>query len=147
MSTIVADTICNQDGDIRIDAEDLVEGCAQGWINLSGIGFVNTGFTIRDQYNMNSVTDLGLGNYRFNFAQALFNNRYAVNVNIARQGGALLSNNIIVAEVDVPSMSTSSFEIVTYYYGSGAPTNLTAPFDPEGIYITCYATQNSLFLP
>ena len=147
MSTIVADTICNQDGDIRIDAEDLVEGCAQGWINLSGIGPVSTAFTIRDQYGINSVIDLGVGNYRFFFTQALANNRYAVNVNIARQGGALISNNIIVAEVDVPSMSVSSFDIITYYYGSGAPTNLSAPFDPEGIYITCYATQNSLFLP
>ena len=97
MSTIVADTICDQGGSIRIDTDDLVKGCAQGWINLSGIGPVSTAFTIRDTYNINSVTDLGVGNYRFFFAQALLNNRYAININIARPGGAVSNNNILYA--------------------------------------------------
>ena len=147
MSTIVADTICDRGGSISISTNNLVKGCAQGWINLSGIGPVSTAFTIRDTYNINSVTDLGVGNYRFFFAQPLLNNRYAININLARPGGAGANSNILSAEVDVPSMSTSSFEIHTHYYGLGSPANLTTPYDPDGIYITCYATQNSLFLP
>ncbi len=148
MSTIVADTICNQVGNIRFESNDLVKGCAQGWINLSGIGPVSTSFTIRDTYNINSVTDLGVGNYRFNFAQALLNNRYAININLARQGGAASGSNVLFAEVDLPSMSTSSFEIITNFYGLGAlVANESVPFDPDGIYITCYATQDSIFPP
>lgn len=148
MSSVVVDTLANAKGNIRFGTDDLVNGCAQGWINLSGIGPVSTALTVRAAFNISSIADLGVGNYRFSFTQPLLNDRYVVNVDIARLGGAASNNNIMSTEVDVPSMSTTSFEIITNYYGaSQTVAGQTNTFDPDGIYICCYASQGSIFLP
>lgn len=47
---------------------------ASAWVNFNGTGVV----TIRDSYNVSSITDNGVGDYTINFASALADTNYAV---------------------------------------------------------------------
>ena len=50
---------------------------ASAWVNFNGTGTV----AIRDQMNVSSITDNGVGNYTVNFATAMANANYSVSVN------------------------------------------------------------------
>ena len=47
---------------------------AKAWVHFNGTGTV----TINDHFNVSSITDIGTGNYKINFANALPNSNYAV---------------------------------------------------------------------
>ena len=47
---------------------------AQAWVNFRG----NSSVTIRDHANMNSVTDLSIGNYRVNFQVSMPDSNYCI---------------------------------------------------------------------
>lgn len=47
---------------------------ASAWVNFDGTGTV----TIRDSYNVSSVTDIGVGQYNINFSSVLENEDYVV---------------------------------------------------------------------
>lgn len=53
---------------------DKHQGAAKAWVNFDGTGTV----TIRDSYNVSSITDDGTGIYKINFATAMVNANYAV---------------------------------------------------------------------
>ena len=46
----------------------------QAWVNFNGTGTV----AIRDSHNVSSITDIGTGDYKVNFATSLNNTDYAV---------------------------------------------------------------------
>ena len=54
------------------------------WINFSGSGSVS----IRDDYNVSSITDNGTGNYTVVFTESLGNNIYAASVCCGGVGGS-----------------------------------------------------------
>lgn len=67
---------------MRVKADDSVEfpgGIANknqctAWVNFNGTGTVS----IRDSYNVSSITDNGTGDYTVNFASAMLNTNYSV---------------------------------------------------------------------
>lgn len=81
------------------------QGVAKAWVSFDGTGTVS----IRDSYNVSSITDLGTGQYRANFASALASGTYAV----GSTATSLLSNLAPVVGVIHRSALTSSFEFNT----------------------------------
>lgn len=84
------------------------------WVNFDGTGVVS----IRDSFNVSSITDLGVGRYTINFATALASADYSI---------ALTCSQYLSTSYDVASNLTSGtipattgFDVATGRYGSGA---------------------------
>jgi hypothetical protein len=61
------------DGTNTTSTTNCIRGSAKSWVNFNGIGTVS----IRDSYNVSSITDNGVGIYTVNFATAFANANYA----------------------------------------------------------------------
>lgn len=81
------------------------QASAKAWVSFNGTGAV----AIRDSYNVSSITDLGTGQYRANFASALANGNYAV----GSTATDVLSAAAAVVGVVHRSALTTSFEFNT----------------------------------
>tara|TARA_B110000285_G_C14971287_1_gene536705 strand:- start:689 stop:997 length:309 start_codon:yes stop_codon:yes gene_type:complete len=57
---------------------------AKAWVNINGVGTIS----IRNSYNVSSITDNGTGRYTANFATALPNTNY-----IGISGGGVYADN------------------------------------------------------
>ena len=106
---------------------------ASGWINFDGRGGATK--TIRDSYNINSVTDLGTGKYRITFTVAMGNPSYSVQGTCSKHVGAdgvsLVSD---VATVTVTSVTETYFDITTASVNAGS----TAKYDPEFVTLAIF---------
>ena len=76
MSTIKANTLLHSDGTTTnppaIPALD--QRMAKAWVSFQGTGSVS----IKDSYNVSSITDGGTGTYQVNYTNALTDTNYAV---------------------------------------------------------------------
>ena len=83
MSTIKANTLLHSDGSTTTQPSipALDQRMAKAWVNFNGTNTVS----IRDSYNVSSITDSGTGQYSINFSVALANANYSAS--------ALSSNN------------------------------------------------------
>ena len=138
MSTLKVDNLSNTNNTFGVSTNSIAEGYSKAWVNFNGTGTI----VIRDQFNVNSITDLGLGDYRVNFTTPLANNRYATNVDIARLGGASSNSNIIIAEVDQASYSTTSVRFLAVYLGTGGSATNSLSWDPGACFVSCHASPN-----
>lgn len=86
MSTIKVTNIQDTSGNNQSTSEQLAYGRAKAWINFNGSGTVET----RDDFNINSLTDNGTGDYTITFDTAFANNDYALvtNQRLDTSGGA-----------------------------------------------------------
>ena len=86
MSTIKVNNLQNASGGSNSTPEEIEQGRAKAWINFDGSGTVS----IRDSFNVSTLTDNGTGDYTFNFTSAMSNNDYAVvtNQRLDTSGGA-----------------------------------------------------------
>lgn len=66
MSTIKATTLSNLAGDKSISTDRVAHGTAFAWVEWNGTGTPS----ITRAYNVSSITDLGVGQHRLNFANA-----------------------------------------------------------------------------
>jgi hypothetical protein len=71
---IAAETVV--DKFIRPDRLKNAPGVAKAWVNFNGT--TGAGAAIRDSYNVSSVTEVGSGAYRINFATPMANTNYSV---------------------------------------------------------------------
>ena len=75
MSTFGVDLYTSRDGSVgSITAATLVQGTAKAWFNLNGTGTI----TARDDFNVASYVDNGVGDYTCNFATARPNANYSI---------------------------------------------------------------------
>jgi len=76
-----------------------VANAAQGYFRTFAAAGVANGDTFNYviEYNVSSVTDLGTGSYRANFATALSNANYAVSVNGLAANGSVSSSAFIAS--------------------------------------------------
>jgi len=70
MSTIAVDNFKPSAGGTSFG----IEGIAKAWGNLNGTGTIS----LRDSYNISSVTDSGTGRYDFSFTNNMADANYAV---------------------------------------------------------------------
>lgn len=74
MSTIKVTTIQDTSGGNSSTSEQIAQGRAKAWVNFNGTGTV----AIRDDFNVNSITDDGsVGSYTVNFTNAFADANYA----------------------------------------------------------------------
>ena len=73
MSTLKTSNIQDTSGGNNSTPEEIGKGRAKAWINFSGD---NTP-TIRESYNVSSITDNATGNYTLNFTNAMANANFA----------------------------------------------------------------------
>lgn len=74
MSELVLDQIKGRSSNTVTDINDLKYKIATAWVSFNGTGTVS----IRDSYNVASITDNSTGNYDANFTTNMDNVNYAV---------------------------------------------------------------------
>ena len=74
MSTLKVNTIQNTSGGSSSTPEQIEQGRAKAWINFNGTGTVS----IRDSFNVSTLTDNGTGDYTINFDNSFSSNVYCV---------------------------------------------------------------------
>jgi len=74
MSTLKVATIQDTSGNNSSTPSEVAQGRAKAWVNFQGYGTV----TIRDSFNVTSITDNGTGDFLMTFATAMPNANYAV---------------------------------------------------------------------
>jgi len=74
MSEIRVTTLSDSGGSNSSTAAQLFSGRAKAWVNFNGQGTV----AIRDDFNVNSIDDLGTAEYRINWSTAFANANYCV---------------------------------------------------------------------
>lgn len=105
------------DGDLKIKFSDgTVKNlsnspqAAKAWVNFNGTGTVS----IRDSYNVSSITDNGTGDYTINFTNDLSNVNYAVSGSGLEHAGANPAYGTAVGPYSTSSMLVSSCRIHNY---------------------------------
>ena len=73
MSTLKVATIQDTSGNNSSTPEQVAEGRAKAWLNLTGTGTI----AIADSFNISSVTDHGTGAYSATFTNAMSNTNYS----------------------------------------------------------------------
>ena len=101
MSTIKADNVQTLAG-ASTSMANVVNGSARAWVNFNGSGTV----TIRQAYNVSSITDNGVGDYTVNFSSALPSVNYAPVLSFATSAQS-------VAQVKVTGSSTNPPDLMT----------------------------------
>ena len=76
------------------------------WVNFNGSGTVS----IRDDFNVSSITDSGTGAYKVNMSNALSNTNYAVTANSSHLSGTYLAFPAL-RDRDQQTRSTTQFHI------------------------------------
>tara|TARA_R100000388_G_C7104926_1_gene93844 strand:- start:27 stop:431 length:405 start_codon:yes stop_codon:yes gene_type:complete len=72
MSTLKVNAIQDASGANESTTAEIEQGRAKLWISFNGTGTVS----IRDSFNVSSITDNGTGQYTINFATAMANTSY-----------------------------------------------------------------------
>ena len=80
MSTLKVDNLLNAAGN---QSPISVPGTAKAWVNFNGTG---ASATIRDSYNVTSVTDNAIGDYTITMTNALANSNYCIQISATDDG-------------------------------------------------------------
>tara|TARA_B100000575_G_C22928449_1_gene538176 strand:+ start:368 stop:742 length:375 start_codon:yes stop_codon:yes gene_type:complete len=113
MSTLVVNTINDLSGN------SITQGTAKAWINFDGTGTIAS----RDTFNTTSLTDVGTGNYSFDFVSDMANNDYAISGQ-NRSPGVRAGAGINAPSNSDSDAATGSLEFFTIFV-SGDPFDYT----------------------
>ena len=84
MSTLKVDNLLNAAGN---ESPISVPGAAKAWVNFNGTGTVS----IRNSFNVSSITDNGLGDYTITLTNALGNSNYCIQLSATDDGSGAQS--------------------------------------------------------
>ena len=106
MSTIKVTNIQDTSGGNQSTSEEIFQGRAKAWVSFNGTGTVE----IRDDFNVDTITDNGTGDYTINFDNAMSNSNYSVagSVSWSTTWGTYLS-------IDASTYSTTAVQIRSLY--------------------------------
>ena len=105
MSTIKVTNLQDTSGGNQSTSGEIFQGRAKAWINFNGQGTP----TIRDDYNVSSLTDNGTGLFSINFTSPFSSSDYAA-IGMSHYGMSQHGND---------PYSTSAFKVVTYATPNG----------------------------
>ena len=91
----------------RQGASGPTDQIAKAWVNFNGVGSVG----IRQDYNVNSISDQGTGQYFVNFSSGLSNGNYAAALGTSMEQGYVMANGVKNAYGRSGTMSSSGFTI------------------------------------
>ena len=137
MSTLVIDTIQGKTtaGSINVRGEgsnntNLQQGLAKAWISHSGY---NTP-TAEDSFNHASLTDVGTGNYKYNFTNNFRAAKSYTNSGGMTHDGDQLGNFAkVINPINTADILTSSVEVSATYVGSSS----VGVYDYDNNYHSC----------
>jgi len=109
MSTLKVNTIQDTSGGSSSTPTQIEQGRAKAWVNFNGEGTLS----LRDNYNVSSVTDNGTGDYTINYSVSMSNANYSV---VGLSGDEAVNANQGVIFGANASLSTGNCRIRT---GSG----------------------------
>ena len=106
MSTIKVTNLQDTSGGNSSTSEEIFQGRAKAWVSFNGTGTV----AIRDDFNVDTITDNGTGDYTINFDNAMSNSNYSVagSVSWSTTWGTYLS-------IDASTYSTTAVRIRSLY--------------------------------
>tara|TARA_R100000149_G_C5866735_1_gene131366 strand:- start:378 stop:755 length:378 start_codon:yes stop_codon:yes gene_type:complete len=110
MSTLKVNTIQNTSAAHSSTPQQIAEGRAKIWVNFDGEGTVS----IRDDFNVSSITDNGTGDYTVNFSTNMSNDDYAALVTPQRKAGTS------EATADLFTLNSNNVRVLTLRVDSGA---------------------------
>ena len=94
MSTLKVSTIQDTSGNNSSTPAGIASGTAKAWVSFDGTGTVS----IKDNFNVSSITDNSTGDYTANFTTAMSNANYCIS------GMTMNSNNFIaINSSDTPN--------------------------------------------
>ena len=100
---------------------------AKAWVNFNG----NSTITIRDSFNVSSITDEGQGKYTVNFTNAMSNANYAILATIEESGVSVYCS--IDNEV---TQTASSAKVGAFLSGSGVGSG----YDPDQVNVVVFGS-------
>ena len=108
MSTLRVNNLTNQanDGGIDFAVQPVIDGLCKAWVNFNGTSTV----AIRASYNVSTITDNGPGDYTVNFATAMPDANYAVNLT----SGGTTARTTANSPGGAGSFSTTSCPVVSF---------------------------------
>lgn len=89
----------------------------KAWVNFNGTGTV----AIRDQYNVSSITDNGVGNYTVNFTSAMGNANYSFS-GTAEPTSSYPSATSTLQKCSGGALTTSAFQVIATSNQAGVAT-------------------------
>jgi len=112
MSTLQVRNVESPDGGV---ADNLKPVTASAWVNFNGTGTVS----IRDSYNVASITDNGAGNYTVNFENVLGNTNYSTSVTATANASisTSLTTSVTVLSRDSAGSLADSSVVSTQIFG------------------------------
>ena len=119
MSTIKVNNLQDASGSSNSTPEEIQQGRAKAWVNFQGTGTV----TIRDDYNVSSVTDHATGQYTVNFTNAMPNVNYAFTGINSSEGDS--GHESIVSKHGGSTVTTSALRIRVTKTSDASYTNKT----------------------
>lgn len=92
------------------------QGASQAWVNFDGTGSVS----IRDDYNVSSITDNGLGDYTVNFSVTMTNANYAISTATTNLGA---TNSATCTHKQGTTPTTTAITVTTRGGGAAFDSN------------------------
>jgi len=111
MSTLAVDNFTPSAGGTSFG----IEGIAKAWANLNGTGTIS----LRDSYNVSSVTDGGTGRYDFSFTNSMANANYAILL-----GGGVVGADPLISNGVGTAPTSSGFRLAANDDNGGAAIDL-----------------------
>ena len=134
MSTLKTSNIQDTSGNNNSTPEEINQGRAKAWVNFDGTG---PSASIRDSFNVGSVTDNAIGDYTITLTNALGNSNYCIQISANDDGtGSNMTDGFGYGAwkrgSNSPALTTSSARIQLGY-----PTNQTL-YDLTHIMVTFF---------
>jgi hypothetical protein len=127
MGTLAATTIEDRVSGDNTPVLNTIHGSAKAWVNFTGYSTV----TIRDSYNVSSITDNGTGDYTINFITGFSNANYSHTY-------AIGDDTAYMWAIRNPSKTLSVLRITSIrQYLGGTPV----AEDLETLNLTCFGDQ------
>ena len=130
MSVVKTEAISNVAGTKEADTGDLIDGRCTAWVNYNGIAN-----TVRDSFNVSSVTDNTTGDYTINFANAMSDTNYVLtsSARFSETGGGTETLQVSVYRAS-EAIKTTSLRIVV--------NNVTDLYDSLNVFAVIFGGKD-----
>ena len=125
MSTLKVNNIQTTSGGSSSTPEQIQQGRAKLWLNYNG-----STNSIRDDFNVTSVTDEGTGTYTVNWDTNAANANYAIMTNYNHKAGVVLGKTVMVDRTAF-TISSSQFRLEVY-------NSANASVDMNEVHCACF---------
>ena len=117
MSTLTVDNIETSSGDNFVSTQI---SAAKAWVNFNGTGTVS----IRDSFNVSSITDGGTGQYQVNFTNPMPNTNYVASLSASGTYNGTVTGTDGYSDFRPTPRTTTAFR---FYTRGGATSGANIP--------------------